>query len=284
MDFLVSTGTFEQGKTLAQRLSHLDELGVTGVELSGGQFQSNWLDELRNFRFTRVAFHNFFPPPDRPFVFNLASSDEDLRQASINFAKAAIDICSDHGVPYWSFHAGFALDPSPEDLGKDVLSGRNFQGVTSMKSNFLSASDKILSYASDRKVSLLFENNVLTAGTRSALGSQSLLAVDVEGAKSIIDYFGGHLRFLLDTGHLKVSCETLGLDFESELGHGLEIASGVHLHDNDGVMDQHLNPDKEMCKRIFEQETEELMFLTIEVRPLLIPDTLKTLKDVGFVL
>lgn len=284
MDFLVSTGTFEREKTLAERLSYLDELGVTGVELSGGQFQSNWLDDLRNFRFNRWALHNFFPPPDRPFVFNLASSDEDLRQTSINFAKAAIDICSDHGVPYWSFHAGFALDPSPEDLGKDVLSGRNFQGVESMKSNFLASSDKILSYASERKVSLLVENNVLTSGTSSALGSQSLLAVDVEGAKSIVDYFGGQLRFLLDTGHLKVSCETLGLDFDSELGHGLEVASGVHLHDNDGVLDQHLNPDRGLCERIIERKTEELMFLTLEVQPSLIPETLEMLEDLGFVL
>jgi hypothetical protein len=79
-----------------------------------------------------------------------------------------------------------------------------------------------------------------------------------------INEFKNRVRLLLDIGHLKVSCETYGLDKLEQLQQTNKIASGYHLHDNFGLSDDHLIFDLETSW--FAKNLKRNMdFVTLEV-------------------
>ena len=62
--------------------------------------------------------HNYFPPPKNPFVLNLASSNNKILNLSLKHICKAIKLTSRIGAKYYSFHAGFLVDPMVDRLGK----------------------------------------------------------------------------------------------------------------------------------------------------------------------
>ena len=52
--------------------------------------------------------HNYFPVPHKPFVLNLASSDEVVSNKSIEHITKAIDRSASNGMKYFYFMQGFA--------------------------------------------------------------------------------------------------------------------------------------------------------------------------------
>lgn len=57
---------------------------------------------------------------------------------------------------------------------------------------------------------------------------------------------------LLDVAHLKVSCNTLGLDFETELRIFEKITDYIHISDNNGLADTNsvLKESSELYKQL----------------------------------
>ena len=72
---LVSTGGFKGTSAYKTALKFIEN-GINCIELSGGAYETVefWkyqeLSEIAN-----LKIHNYFPPPEVPFVFNLASKD-----------------------------------------------------------------------------------------------------------------------------------------------------------------------------------------------------------------
>ena len=65
----VSTGGYETA-------CEFFESNISNCELSGGLFQENIKELLINLKSKgNIQLHNYFPPPKKPFVMNLASSD-----------------------------------------------------------------------------------------------------------------------------------------------------------------------------------------------------------------
>ena len=74
MTIYISTGGFKE--LSADKTSEkFFENGITEIELSGGVYEPNLIENLSNLinRGIKFQLHNYFPPPEKPFVLNLAS-------------------------------------------------------------------------------------------------------------------------------------------------------------------------------------------------------------------
>lgn len=68
------------------------EAGIHRIELSGGAYDGEMLERLRELA-GRAHFrlHNYFPPPEEPFVFILASAEEEIGSRSIALARRFLE-------------------------------------------------------------------------------------------------------------------------------------------------------------------------------------------------
>jgi sugar phosphate isomerase/epimerase len=60
-----------------------------------------------------------------------------------------------------------------------------------------------------------------------------------------------NLKILLDTAHLKVSCNTLNLNLVSEIEKLLPFIGAIHHSDNNGYIDNNLQLDNNYWARIY---------------------------------
>ena len=51
-------------------------------------------------------------------MLNLASVDQEISNLSLNHVYNSIELCSQLGSKYYSFHAGFLCDLNVSELGK----------------------------------------------------------------------------------------------------------------------------------------------------------------------
>ena len=166
MQLFVSTSGIHSN-AIDQALNLIGE-GFTKIELSGGAYIPNLderLDELSSAA-EAVMLHNYFPPPETPFVFNLASEKQENVLRSMALARTSIDISSVCGAQYFAVHAGFLFDPKVSELGNSIekseIRSRD-EGLTDFKRNILD----LAKYAKERNVRLLVENNVLSYAIHS---------------------------------------------------------------------------------------------------------------------
>ncbi|MEO9873143.1 sugar phosphate isomerase/epimerase family protein [Ekhidna sp.] len=197
------------------------------IELAN-QFRSLTIDRLP---------HNYFPPPETPFVLNLASQNEAILELSRNHCKQGIELASHCRLKYFSAHAGFCLDPSPESLGEKLLQPEYINRETNWDT-FIDSCLMLSEEASKRDVQFLFENNVLMQTNMRTDGVNPLLCVEPWEILKVFQYVSTEsLGFLLDTAHLKVSAKSLDFDMNEavkELSHQIGY---IHHSDNDGIKD-----------------------------------------------
>jgi sugar phosphate isomerase/epimerase len=236
----VYTSTTAFGRMpLAVILNQAEGVGLTNLELSSGTDGDPHLLQLllsaRKHRGFSFLIHNYFPPPSEPFVLNLASKELGIRVKSIDLAKRALDLCAQLGATIYSIHAGFCFDAAPDDLGNrqghlERISLSDATGV------FLESIAVLVDEGKQRGVQILIENNVVT--TENLIDGASILhlGVTASGLRALCEETEG-LGVLLDLGHLKVSSKTLGLDPKVEFSSVLPLIGGLHLSDNDGVID-----------------------------------------------
>jgi sugar phosphate isomerase/epimerase len=187
--------------------------------------------------------HNYFPPPEEPFVFNLASENQEVLVRSMALAKAAIDKSSTCGAEHFAVHAGFLFDPAVSDLGNAISKSKlrpRDEGLEDFRRNIL----VLAKYAKEKKVKLLVENNVLSLANFLSFGCNPFL---LASGQEIVDFFTNiesEVGFLLDVGHLSVSSNVLSEPREYFLEEFSDFISGYHLHENGRESDQHLEIDK----------------------------------------
>jgi sugar phosphate isomerase/epimerase len=234
----VSTACIKKKEQLLGRIFRYQNAGIHHIELGASVILKDNFDPLRlPNQNTSYLIHNYFPPPEKSFVLNLASDNKEIRNLSIRLVKRALEISSQIGANRYSVHAGFVTDPigfgsssfifpNPESES-DVIEARN---------RFYKSLSEILKVCRKLQIKLLVENNVCT---KELMGKLLLLtAADVEDMfRNIQDE---NLGILIDTGHLKVTSNTLDFDpanFVERIGQYIGL---IHLHDNDGYEDQHL--------------------------------------------
>ena len=220
-----------------EHVSCFTRSGIRRIEL--GNYDPVTTMDLAAIERVDAAFlvHNYFPPPETPFVFNLASTDAGVVEASMALARDAIEWSVRLGAHFYSLHGGFVTDPigrGPHGFlfATDPSPDASARALARFAANLVRLRDE----ACSRGITLLVENNVCEPHNRGTLLLQS-----PEEFEELFTRFDGTpgIGILLDTGHLRVSEATFGFESRRFSGRLAELVRGMHLHDNDGTADQH---------------------------------------------
>jgi len=232
----LSTGGFnlfsgyETSKLLLQN-------NITNIELSGGASNTEQIEKLLPLTSScNFQVHNYFPPPQEPFVFNLASQDEQIYANSFQHAHTAIDLAEKIGSRFYSFHAGFLFDPKVDDLGKQFKK-KKLSHRESAKESFVDRVNQISDYAQKKGIMILLENNVISCANMKHFGINPFLMTDHKEAIEIMNSTDDNVGLLTDVAHLKVSSQSEGFCKNEYLDFTGEYTFAYHFSDNDGKSD-----------------------------------------------
>lgn len=232
----VSTVCLPGVQPITSRISLYRSHGLNAIELGAGvsvdKDSQSQVAEIE----CQFLVHNYFPPPPEPFVLNLASGDDGVRQRSLELVFRALALTARLGAPFYSVHAGFITDPT--SFGKTSFvfpMPASPDEAEFALHRFTTALEIAVDRAQHLGVQLLVENNVCSHELR---GELLLLSAD-----ELLDLFrvlpSPHLRMLLDTGHLNVTANTLGFDRMAFAEKVAPYVRALHVHDNDGMADTH---------------------------------------------
>lgn len=210
--------------------------------------------------------HNYFPAPKNPFVLNLASTNEQIREMSINHCINGLNLSNKIRAKFFSAHAGFCLDPDPHELGAALNVKKNFDKNKHF-SLFVESIERILTVAKKNRIKFLIENNVLT-NENYINKINPLFAVS---SSQILEIFSkikdNNFGLLFDTGHFKVSAETLSFDIDKEFKKINHLVEAIHHSDNDGKSDTNSRLGDDYWFKKYLKKTKNLLHV-IEVKNL----------------
>lgn len=217
--------------------------GIKDIELSGGtEFYPemfNELEELREQYQLNYRCHNYFPPPKKHFVLNLASNDEAILTQSRAMIQENIELSKKWKSDAYGFHAGFLISPKVDELGKPITKSP-LQDKTKALHNFVTELKKL----ENLEVKIFVENNVFSDfNFKNFQGQNPFLLCTYEDYKEM-KAMCPSLNLLVDVAHLKVSCKTLGLNFLDQLEKILPHTQYLHLSDNNALADENLGLSK----------------------------------------
>lgn len=250
----ISTGGFRD-RTAAAVSAELLSAGAKFIELSGGAYSETLLGDLQSLtQDMHFQIHNYFPPPADPFVLNLGSLDSQTGDRSVAHVEQALEWCAALGADRYSFHAGFLLDPKVNELGKRIPSRRLFDRDECTEI-FISRVSRLAEIAARAGITLMIENNVLSAKNASEFPANPLLMCDPQECQKIMGLLPDSVRLLVDVAHLKVSANSLNFEPSQMFDLCHERIAAYHLSDNNGLEDSnqqfgedawfwpHLKPD-----------------------------------------
>lgn len=185
--------------------------------------------------------HNYFPAPRIPFVLNLASDNSVIRIQSIEHCLKGLRWSAKAGAKFYCAHAGFCLDPQPEDLGKQLTQPALPTDRKKHWQLFLDSVRTILKVADILDIDFYIENNVTAKMNLDAEGISPLLcSTPAEMLQLISDVAHPRLGILLDTAHLKVSAATLNFSMTDGVKMLQPVIKAIHHSDNEGILDNNL--------------------------------------------
>ena len=243
----ISTGGFKSEKCI-NIIKKLVQKGIFDIELSGGKYEVNQIKKIKCeqklIKSLNLQVHNYFPPPSDPFVFNLGSLDKKISNKSMQHAFNSIELAASLNSKYYSFHAGFLLDPQVDELGKKIKKRAIYDRKES-KNIFIKRVNKLAEFAEEKKIKLLIENNVLSYNNLEEFRENILLMVDDNECIEIMDQVRDNVKMLVDVAHLKVSSNSLKFDKVSFLKNLDKWIFAYHLSENNGKKDSNkkISPD-----------------------------------------
>jgi len=194
-------------------------------------------DHFANYPHPKLV-HNYFPAPRIPFVLNLASANPIIRTQSIEHCLKGLRWSAKAGADFYCAHAGFCLDPQPEELGKQLT--HPTQPIDRKKhwNLFLDSVRTLLKIADILDLNFYIENNVTAKMNLDAQGTSPLLCSTPEEMLQLMtDLPHPRLGILLDTAHLKVSSFALNFSMTEGVKSLRSVVKAIHHSDNAGVLD-----------------------------------------------
>ena len=236
MSVYISTGGFKNLNFL-ETAKLFKKNGIDNIELSGGAYTNDVRKKLSQVnKFANVQLHNYFPPPKKSFVLNLASLDEKIFKRSNKHIIDSMKLCSMLGKKYYSFHAGFLCDIKPSELGKKIKKKKIFPRNACLV-KFISRIKNLSIKAKKLGVKLMIENNVLSSNNLKEFKINPFLMADPEECKYVLDNVPKNVGLLVDVAHVKVSSKSLNFKAKKMFDLNSERIFGYHLSDNDGLRD-----------------------------------------------
>lgn len=232
-----STSCLSNRYTFSQILDIYSELGIKNVELGVCKEPDIDLNILRKHDFNYIV-HHYFPPPEKPFIINLASQNDEIRDKSVFQIIKSIDFCTDFGINFFSFHAGFRIDPDVNF--KFAHYNNNIPEYETSFNTFKESVLGIVDYAERNGVKVAIENNVIQEHNLVDGQNKLLLMCELWEFKRLFDEIrSDKLGILLDLGHLKINSNVLNFDREEFISRLRNKTFAIHLHENNGRVDEH---------------------------------------------
>lgn len=228
-----------KAQTIKEAIEILVSSGFKNIELSGGtqyypEIERDLLDLKSKFNLNYLC-HNYFPPPQKNFVLNLASMDSQIYQESLSHLHKLIQLSSRLGAEQLGFHAGFFLNIKANELGK-IITTENIEDPALSTEQFCNAYRILDDYAAQFGVRLYVENNVYALSNAQRYDFKEVfMLTGFEGYQALnskIDF-----QPLVDLAHLKVSSKVMKKDFQAEAAQFLQVSDYIHVSDNDGDSD-----------------------------------------------
>jgi len=261
----ISTSCVKNTK-IKDSVQELAENDFQNIELSGGtEYYENFendLLELKDKYSLNYRCHNYFPPPKKPFVLNLASLNDETFQMSFDHLKKVVALSNRLGADKFAFHAGFFIDIKLSEIGKKLSRDNLFDEKEAVE-RFCNAYDVIKRKA--KNVSLFIENNVFSKTNADTYdGKNPFMMTNFNEYKSLKEKIDFNL--LLDVAHLKVSAKTLRLDWEEEFENMISVSSYIHVSENDGFHDlnNQLSKSSSLLSMLKQSDTKNKDF-TLEI-------------------
>ncbi len=221
----------------AEKIIEEAEKNKWNIEFSSGMpYRPDMEEFFLQAKIIRYA-HNYFPAPEIPFVLNLASSNVNIRRTSIEHCVKGMKLSYACGARFFSAHSGFCIDPSPAELG-NPLEKKAFNDKKTHWNLFIDSVKEILHRTKEIDVRFLIENNVIAKMNMYDGGLNPLLCCNADEINELIHTINDKkLGILLDTGHMKVSANTLGFDAATAVRNIANHIDCIHHSDNNGEFD-----------------------------------------------
>jgi|TARA_B110000211_G_C14038909_1_gene535863 sugar phosphate isomerase/epimerase len=255
-----------RGKTVSETVRILAKQGLKNIELSGGHlYQENIFEnliELREQYDLNYSVHNYFPPPKDNFVLNIASCDDLIFKKTMEFYENTISLCKNLNIKKYGMHGGFLIDPKPKELGKALDINTLYSKENSLKKMIQGYNS--LKKKAENKTKLYFENNVISKKNLDKFKDNPFLLTNKKSyleLKKSLD-----INLLLDLAHLKVSCNSLNLNFYEEANFLIKETDYIHLSGNQGEEDSNesIIGDNELIRILKENNIKEKT-ITLEI-------------------
>ncbi len=277
MTIYISTGSIKN-KSIQQSIDYLSENGIKNIELSGGQHDPDIFQKLKSYK-NKINFmlHNYFPPPKVPFTLNLATLNDEIFEQSRKHIVNSIRISSKLEIPYFSFHAGFLIDPNPKELGKKITSQKKNDENIATKV-FLERVNEFANLGKKEGVKILIENNVINKQNLKTFNGNPFMMTSIKQTENLVKYLPNNVYILLDLAHLKISSRTLNFSASEFLKKFDSKIKAYHISDNSGDLDtndvvtknswfwQYLKKDK--AYYTFELKTENTNIIKDQIKML----------------
>ena len=237
----VSTNCLKNPKNVIQVLDKFENTGIENVEL-GSVHSSFNVKELKKYNFN-FLIHNYFPPPKKPFNFNLASKNGNIRKRSKNLAKKALELCHEINSPIYTFHAGFMVDPKKlgVPLGRTEITDRKVAFE-----NFINSVYEIIDYSKNLGIKIAFEPNVVQKFNLIKGKNELLLLAEYDEFKEFYKNINKKdLGILLDLGHTAVTSYWLKFNKDEFVKNCMDKIIAIHISNNNGKQDQHKSLTKD---------------------------------------
>lgn len=238
MKFAVSMTAFRK-MSIPESIALAKKHGIYLEFSSGIPYQKNLVELYLNADVPRMP-HNYFPAPEKAFVLNLASVNPGVKERSLAHCIQGLELAAQAGASFYSVHAGFCIDPKPQDLG-NAFPNTAMQSRELYWESFLDSIRQALKAADRLKVDLLIENNVVSISNLKLVDGvkvNPLLCAEAHEIESLIrDIDHPRLGILLDTGHLKVSARTLKFSSDDFIDKTYPWIRALHHSDNSGIAD-----------------------------------------------
>ena len=235
---------------ISDSVKFLAENGFQNIELSGGttlypDLENNLL-ELKEKHELNLLCHNYFPPPEKDFVLNLASLNDEISEMSRDHVIKALRLSKSLDADKYAFHAGFLLDIPLSEIGLKVKRRSLFDRAKAIE-RFAENFNYVMKEAEVCGVKAYVENNVLSLQNFEEYNKVNPFLFTDSSTMTELERLNGFTP-LIDLAHLKVSCNSLGLDFKDQASQLCDQTDYIHLSDNDGLTDSNgtLNSDSEI--------------------------------------
>ena len=236
-----STSCLKNPSDIIRVLNEYEKAGIENVEL-GSVHKYFETKQIKKFNFN-FLIHNYFPPPKIPFNFNLASTNNEIREKSYNLAIQAIDLCADIESPLYTFHAGFTVDP-PE-LG-EAFPKENITDRKKAISIFIQEVMKVVDHGTSRGIKTAMEPNVVQKFNLVKNKNELSLFAEFPEIEELFQSLNEtKLGLLLDLGHTIVTSHWLNFDKDKFVEKCRNKVFAIHVSNNNGLQDQHKSLTKE---------------------------------------